>query len=109
MPELLRRSLIEQGVPEDSIQMIPSEAESIDAALRMGEADDLVLIFADALTRTWNQITQFRTDSTVPVSESPVEDAVPGELPDLPSDEVKLGGKMMRDERGVFLAPELDD
>jgi len=109
VPEILRRSLIEAGVPEDAIQMIPSEPESVDAALRMGQPDDLILIFADALTRTWNQITHFRADSGDPVPESPLEDVMASELPDLPSDEVQLGGKVMRDERGVFLAPELDD
>ena len=109
VPEMLRDVLLAEGVPEDAIQTIPSEAESVDAALRMGQSDDLILIFADALTRTWNQITQFRPDSDTPVSELPLDEVVAIELPDLPSDEVKLGGNVMRDERGVFLAPELDD
>ena len=109
VPEILRASLIEAGVPEDAIHVIPSEMEAADTALRMGQADDLVLIFADALARTWNQITQFRSDSDAPVSEAPLEEARTVELPDLPSDDVPLGGKVMRDERGVFLAPELDD
>ena len=33
----------------------------------------------------------------------------PSELPELPHTEVAFGGQVMRDERGVFLAPELDD
>ena len=66
-------------------------------------------MFGDALTRTWNQITQFRPDSEAPGPESPLDEVVAIELPDLPSGEVKLGAKLMRDERGVFLAPELDD
>ena len=109
VPEMLRDVLLAEGVPEDAIQTIPSEAESVDAALRMGQSDDLILIFADELTRTWNQITQFRPDSDTPVSELPLDEVVAVELPDLPHDEVKLGGNVMRDERGVFLAPELDD
>ena len=106
---MLRDGLIGEGVSEEAIRSIPSEVESVDAALRMGQSDDLILIFADALDRTWNQITQFRPDSAAPVSASPSDEVRTVELPDLPSDEVKLGGKVMRDERGVFLAPELDD
>ena len=109
VPEMLRDALLGEGVPEDDIQMIPSEAEAVSAALRMGQSDDLILMFGDALTRTWNQITQFRPDSDESVVELPLDEVVAIELPDLPSDEVKLGAKIMRDERGVFLAPELED
>ncbi len=109
VPEMLRDALLGEGVPEDAIQMIPSEAEAVSAALRMGHSDDLILIFGDALTRTWNQITQFRPDSEAPDTDAPLDEVVAIELPDLPSDEMELGAKIMRDERGVFLAPELDD
>ena len=40
--------------------MIPDEQEAIDAALKMGQAGDLLLIFADALARSWKQITKFK-------------------------------------------------
>ena len=52
------RALQARGVPEDAISMIPDEQEAIDAALRMGQPGDLVLVFADALTRSWKQIIQ---------------------------------------------------
>jgi len=109
VPEMLRDKFLEEGVLEDAIQVIPPEAEAVDAALRMGQSDDLILIFGDSLTRTWNQITQFRPDSASPAPEAPDGEVAAVELPELPSDEVQLGGKVMRDERGVFLAPELDD
>jgi cyanophycin synthetase len=109
VPEILRESLMEEGVPEDAIQVVPSEVESVDTALRMGRSDDLILIFGDALTRTWNQITQFRPDADSPTPEAPHDEVAAVELPDLPSDDVQLGGKVMHDERGVFLAPELED
>ena len=109
VPEMLRDTLIEEGVLEDAVQVIPSEAEAVDAALRMGQSDDLILIFGDSLTPTWNQITQFRPDSAAPSAGGPHDEVAAVELPDLPSDEVQLGGKVMRDERGVFLAPELED
>ena len=106
---MLREALIDAGVVEDAIQVVPTEAESVDAALRMGRSDDLILIFGDALTRTWNQITHFRPHSDSPAPEAPHDEVAAMELPDLPSDDVQLGGKVMRDERGVFLAPELGD
>ena len=109
VPRLLRDALIAGGVEKASIEMVPAEADAVDAALRMGQSDDLVMIFGDSLTRTWNQITQFRPDSDAPVAASPVDEVAPAELPDLPSEDVMLGGKVMRDERGVYLAPEEDD
>jgi cyanophycin synthetase len=109
VPEMLRDALLAAGVSEDAIQIVPSEAEAVDAALRMGRSDDLILIFGDALTRTWNQITQFGADSDRPPTESHTDVVVAAELPDLPSDDVHLGGRIMRDERGVYLAPEISD
>jgi cyanophycin synthetase len=109
VPEMMRDALIDASVAEDAIQVIPSEADSVEAALRMGQSDDLILIFGDALTRTWNQITHFRPDSDSPAPEAPHDEVAAVELPDLPSGDVQLGGKVMRDERGVFLAPELGD
>ncbi len=106
---MLMDALLGEGVPEDDIQMSPSEAEAVNAALRMGQSDDLILMFGDALTRTWNQITQFRPDSGTPDTDAPLDEVVAIELPDLPSEEMELSAKIMRDERGVFLAPELDD
>ena len=48
------------GFAESVISIIPDEQEAIEAALHMGEAGDLVLIFADALVRSWKQITKFK-------------------------------------------------
>jgi cyanophycin synthetase len=109
VPEMLRDTLIKEGVAEDAIQVIPTEVESVDTALRAGRSDDLILIFGDSLTRTWNQITHFRPDAPSPAPLADHDEVGAVELPDLPSDEVQLGGKIMRDERGVFLAPDLDD
>jgi cyanophycin synthetase len=40
--------------------VIPDEQMAVDAALREAEAGDLVLIFGDAITRSWKQVIQFR-------------------------------------------------
>ena len=77
----------------------------------MGQPGDLLLVFADALVRSWKQITKFRPAgapepqarvagaATHPRSPRPV-----AEPPPLTS----LEG-LLRDERGIRLAPEVDD
>jgi cyanophycin synthetase len=64
VPRLLRESLMANGVSADQIQVIPSEEAAVDAALRMAEPGDLLLIFGDAITRSWKQVIQFRPDTT---------------------------------------------
>ena len=106
---MLAQALRDDGVPERAIHVIPSEVEAVDRALRMAEQDDLLLIFADQLTRTWKQITHFRADTSPPSSTAGEGDVQRVELPDLSQDDVDTEGRLMRDERGVYLAPELDD
>ena len=53
-------------MPAEQISIIPDEQEAIDAALRMGRPGDLVLIFADALTRSWKQVIKFRPEGAPP-------------------------------------------
>ncbi|HRI17610.1 MAG TPA: cyanophycin synthetase, partial [Burkholderiaceae bacterium] len=52
VPLMISRVLKARGVPEAAIQIIPDEQEAIAAALAMGRQGDLLLIFADALTRS---------------------------------------------------------
>jgi cyanophycin synthetase len=62
VPNMIAAVLREQGVPDDAISIIPDEQAAIDAALRMGRRGDLLLIFADALTRSWKQVIKFRPE-----------------------------------------------
>jgi cyanophycin synthetase len=130
VPRIQAQALRAAGVPEDAISVIPDEQEAIEAALRMGEAGDLLLIFADALVRSWKQITKFKTSAaTVPKSASrsaaapsPAADASPGSnganagvhsdliaaMPTEAPPDFNLEG-FIRDERGIRMAPESDD
>ena len=63
MPNLLRDALLEHGVAADQIAVIPDEQAAVDAALREAQPGDLVLIFGDAITRSWKQVIQFRPDA----------------------------------------------
>jgi cyanophycin synthetase len=111
VPRIIASELLAAGVPQSAIAVIPDEQEAIDHALRMGRAGDLLLVFADALTRSWKQIIRFRPDgapaaaparvaesaSATPVVEAPIE-AAP----------LSLEG-LIRDERGIRYAPEASD
>jgi cyanophycin synthetase len=111
VPRILARALREAGVPEAAIAQIPDEQEAIDAALHMGRAGDLVLIFADALVRSWKQVIKFRPDGAAPARAA---EAVAATAPPPPTGEaaadaaVELDG-LVRDERGVRLGREEAD
>jgi cyanophycin synthetase len=131
VPRIQAQALQAAGVPDSAISIIPDEQEAIEAALRMGEPGDLLLIFADGLVRSWKQITKFKPSSaasTRPVSQSAAPTARPraqvteatgngsGASLELGSSvtaqtaplDFSLEG-LIRDERGVRMAPESDD
>jgi cyanophycin synthetase len=62
VPRIQAAALRAAGVREEAISIIPDEQEAIDAALRMGREGDLLLVFADALVRSWKQVTKFRME-----------------------------------------------
>jgi cyanophycin synthetase len=62
VPELLREALMANGVAADQIEVIPDEEAAVDAALKAAQPGDLLLIFADAITRSWKQVIQFRPE-----------------------------------------------
>jgi cyanophycin synthetase len=64
IPLLLQEALLERGVPAEQIAVIPDEQEATAAALTEARPGDLVLIFGDAITRTWEQIASFRPAET---------------------------------------------
>jgi cyanophycin synthetase len=111
VPRIIAKALMEGGVAKGAISIVPDEQEAIDAALKMGRPGDLLLIFADVLTRSWKQITKFRPAGT---AQQPARVASPAPKPVLaePSAEPppipNIEG-LLRDERGIRLAPEVDD
>jgi cyanophycin synthetase len=110
VPGLLRASLLEHGVPEDRIEVIPDEREAMDRALEVAGPGDLVLFFADAVARGWKQITEFvpGVRSAMPEVTTPSVEAPSRRAPAVPL-EVAVEGELIRDERGVRLAREQDD
>ncbi len=127
VPRLQAAALREAGVPADAISIIPDEQAAIEAALNMGQPGDLVLIFADALVRSWKQITKFKPAHAAARAVTRETRAAPpaargedghfvagfgadgsGSAHEAGPPAVSLEG-LIRDERGVRFAPEADD
>jgi cyanophycin synthetase len=137
VPRIQAAALVQAGVPKDAISVIPDEQEAIDAALKMGQAGDLLLIFADALARSWKQITKFKTVGSQAAPQGIATRSVtPQTLLGVAARETASGGAagtahsaaekwnggggsgeqtafslegLIRDERGVRFAPEAED
>ncbi len=78
VPRIQAAALLAAGVSEDSISVIPDEQQAIEAALLMGREGDLLLVFADALVRSWKQVTKFRMEGVTYSSPAGEPVAVPG-------------------------------
>ena len=106
IPTMLRDQLMADGVSADAIEVIPEEQVAVDHALNMAQKDDQLLIFVDAIGRSWRQIQEFQSDS----EEGDSEDQHPPHAVDLGA----FGGfqdlgldqdiELIRDERGVRIA-----
>jgi cyanophycin synthetase len=110
VPQMIAAVLRQRGVPDSAITIIPDEQEAIDAALRLGQPGDLLLVFADALTRSWKQVTKFKPDGAA-VSAAPARTAAPAEDD---SSALALGADLeaagfVRDERGLRFVGEAAD
>jgi cyanophycin synthetase len=115
VPKMIAGVLREQGVGESQITLIPDEQEAIDAALRMGREGDLLLIFADALTRSWKQVIKFKPEGALARSapQQPSPMAAPAEAADTPLEVATqaepLAAGFVRDERGLRFVGETAD
>ena len=126
VPLIMAKALQAAGVSAAVISVIPDEQEAIEAALQMGAPGDLLLVFADSLVRSWKQITKFRPVGSAPartaapfaasMGDDPATASAPppaGHAPmarvaETQSSEFNLEG-LIRDERGVRMAPEIED
>lgn len=128
VPRILKDALLKNGVDEAAITVIEDEEKAVEGALNMAEPNDLVLIFADNITRSWKQIIYFGKDReeieaeeqkaqalpTPPKPKPPAKDllaaATPVEdAPQVPESVLADGTRLVRDERGVRLADSYDE
>ncbi|MGC1386646.1 MAG: cyanophycin synthetase [Steroidobacteraceae bacterium] len=76
VPKMIAQTLRSHGVAQGAIEIIPDEQAALDAALRLGRPGDLLLVFGDALTRSWKQIIKFKPDAAADtVTPAPAEPA----------------------------------
>ncbi len=112
IPRMLRDALLEFGVPEEQIAVVPDEQEATAQALSEARAGDLVLIFGDAVARTWEQISSFRPveverwSARRGVSGNGTAAALPVAPPAAPAPEAAR--PLVRDVRGVRLARKVE-
>lgn len=107
IPQLMRNTLIANGVDENSIRVIPDEQEAVATALETAEEGDLLVVFGDNITRCWKQIIYHGgDDKTVEETESLTElQPVSAEMGIM----LEEGMHLISDDRGVRLAREEGD
>jgi cyanophycin synthetase len=106
VPHLLRDALLAAGVPAEQILVIPDEQTATDTALREAQPGDLLLVFADAITRSWKQVIQFRPEAPARLAERP-RPSRPEPVASAPAPLMDDGRReFVRDVRGVWLPRE---
>ena len=114
VPRIMAAALRAAGVREQAISLIPDEQQAIAAALDMGQPGDLLLVFADALVRSWKQITKFKPAGAVAPQHAPQSAPPPAPVFSAEARSEALAPAfslegLIRDERGVRVAPEAED
>src|SRR5713101_8313824 len=104
VPRIQAQALRAAGVSDGAISIIPDEQEAIEAALRMGEPGDLLLIFADALVRSWKQITKFKASAAPAANSASRPVAAPAPSP--PSSPAARASAGAYGDLGALTAPE---
>ena len=107
VPRIIANALKGAGVAEDAISVIPDEQDAVDGALRLAQAGDLLVVFADALTRTWKQIIRFKPEGGMQKSAPRAE--VPTLETNLDEQLVAAMEGVVRDERGLRFEREESD
>jgi cyanophycin synthetase len=109
VPQMLADGLVASGVRHEQIELIPDEQASVERALALAHQGDLLLIFADAVSRTWKQVVGFQPEAKAPVERAPRPVVV--QPPAVATPELGEYDRLVRDERGVRLArePETED
>jgi cyanophycin synthetase len=113
VPRLQAEALMAAGVPAEQIEQIPDEQEAIDRGLSVCGAGDLLLVFGDAIERSWRQIVDFDDDGealTKPAVKKASNDGLV-QVDLVPQVHIDGTDELIRDGRGVRLARsvELED
>jgi cyanophycin synthetase len=109
IPALLKRTLVEAGVADGQVEVIEDEQAAITSALKRAKPGDLVVVFADNVSRSWKQIIYFKPELTTP-PEKPNLAAVPaaaiGSLGSFEEYKESAEVEIRQDERGVYIVAD---
>jgi cyanophycin synthetase len=106
VPMMLRNQLLANGIESSAITLIPDEVLAVESALDMAQEGDLLVLFADDVRRSWNQVIHYEGDNAearTAVEGKPIHSFVE---PDPEAFSLDPGARLVRDERGVRLARE---
>ena len=111
VPEMLKSTLLAEGVDESRIKVIASEEEAIQQALEDSVADDLLIVLGDEITRCWKQIIHFGDSQDAQPKQKPAQPSAVKMAAEGDSKSFKLeeGQSLVHDERGVRLVVERDE
>lgn len=114
VPQMLEDELLAAGFPRENLQRIADEQTAIDTALRMARRGDLLLLFADKISRTWKQVIYFKPEASGEGGSAPPpalgsSSALPPLTTTGGGDGLLDGATVIEDARGVRLARESDD
>ncbi len=106
VPKMIRDALVQNGVKDSQITLVPSEVEAVERGLATAQPGDLLVVFADELARSWKQIIYFHKAEREAVAAPPAK----AEKPVVGFEELLAGGdQLIRDERGVRLAKGVNE
>jgi len=111
VPAMLRQALLGAGVEADRIREVPDEQQSIQTALSSAGPGDLVMIFGDQIKRSWKQIIYFKPGESSPGDQAPALQTTTYAPLEMENEAYhpETGEKLLRDERGVMIAPEPEE
>ncbi len=104
VPLMLQARLVERGVDQRAVEVVPDEQVAVVRALELAREGDLVMVFGDEITRTWKQIINFETEAGA------IDDDTEGKQVQHFVEEdpgafmLEPGEELIRDERGVRIA-----
>jgi len=104
VPQMLRARLVEKGVDESAIEVIPSEVDAVSTAMEWGHEGDLVVIFGDNIDRCWEQIIGHEVEGSQGETAQPPKPIPSFVESDPDAFQLDTDAELIRDERGVRIA-----
>jgi cyanophycin synthetase len=111
IPLLLKKGLMGAGVKAKNIQIVPGETDAIDYGLSHAEENDLLVILADEIKRSWKQVIHFKSGNKEKINVELSNNSKPIKLKSSLSEELNeiIRGGLVSDEKGVRIASAVDD